>query len=85
MVWLKWSIARPSSILTKSGNSLKTVDETYPVELLYGDSGPRQGITAVVSHSANDRLRCTTKQRGYTVTALANSAPKKWLGGKHAA
>ena len=55
------------------------------IELLSGDSGRSRGIAAVISHSANDRLRCAAKQRGCTVTALANSALKKWLGGKHAA
>src|SRR5215471_8097997 len=54
------------------------------IELLSGDSGRSRGITAVISHSANDRLRYA-KQRGCTVTALANSALREWLGGKHAA
>jgi len=44
------------------------------IELLWGDSGRSRGITAVISHSANDRLRCAAKQRGCTVTALANNA-----------
>ena len=30
MVLLKWPIGGPSSILTKSGNALKTVDATHP-------------------------------------------------------
>lgn len=55
------------------------------VELLSAESGRARGIKAVISHSANDRLRCTAKQRGGTVTTLANSALKEWLGGKHAA
>ena len=55
------------------------------IELLSGDSGRGRGITAVISHSANDRLRSAAKQRGCTVTALANSALREWLGGKHAA
>jgi hypothetical protein len=55
------------------------------IELLSGDSGRSRGITAVISHSANDRLRYAAKQRGCTVTALANSVLKEWLGGKHAA
>ena len=55
------------------------------VELLSAESGRGRGVTAVISHSANDRLRSTAKQRGCTVTALANSALKEWLGGKHAA
>ena len=55
------------------------------IELLWGDSGRSRGITAVISHSANDRLRCAAKQRGCTVTALANSALREWLGRKHAA
>ena len=55
------------------------------IELLSGDAGRGRGITAVISHSANDRLRCAAKVRGCTVTALANSALKQWLGGQHAA
>ena len=55
------------------------------IELVAGGSGRGRGITAVISHSANDRLRCAAKQRGCTVTALANSALREWLGGKHAA
>ena len=55
------------------------------IELVAAGSGRGRGITAVISHSANDRLRCAAKQRGCTVTALANSALKEWLGGKHAA
>ncbi len=62
-----------------------TTADLEAVELLSGDSGRGRGITAVISHSANDRLRCAAKQRGCTVTALANSALKEWLGGKHAA
>ncbi len=55
------------------------------IELLANDSGRGRGVTAVISHSANDRLRCAAKQRGCTVTALANSALREWLRGKHAA
>ena len=62
-----------------------TTADLDAVELLSGDSGRSRGITAVISHSANDRLRCAAKQRGCTVTALANSALREWLGGKHAA
>ena len=62
-----------------------TTADLGAVQLLSGDSGRGRGITAVISHSANDRLRCAAKQRGCTVTALANSALREWLGGKHAA
>jgi len=62
-----------------------TASDLEAVELLSGDPGRSRGITAVISHSANDRLRCAAKQRGCTATALANSALKEWLGGKHAA
>lgn len=61
-----------------------TAADLEAVDLLSGDSGRGRGITAVISHSANDRLRSTAKQRGCTVTALANSALKEWLGGKDA-
>jgi hypothetical protein len=62
-----------------------TAADLDAVQLLSGDSGRGRGIAAVISHSANDRLRSAAKQRGCTVTVLANSALKEWLGGKHAA
>jgi hypothetical protein len=37
-------------------------------------------LTAVVSGKANARIRSAAKQRGCTVTALANSALRQWLG-----
>ena len=52
------------------------------IELLPATVGRRaRGITAIVSGSANSRVRAAAKQRGCTVTALANSALDKWLGG----
>jgi hypothetical protein len=62
-----------------------TAADLEAVELLSGSFGRRRGITTVISHSANDRLRYAAKHRGCTVTTLANSAIKEWLGGKHAA
>jgi hypothetical protein len=62
-----------------------TTADLEAIELLSGGSGGGRGIKAVISHRANDRLRCAAKQRGCTVTALANSALREWLGGKHAA
>jgi len=62
-----------------------SVADLDAIELLSGDSGRSRGIIAVISHSANDRLRRAAKQRGCTVMALANSALREWLGGKHAA
>ena len=62
-----------------------TVADLEAVELVSGDSRRGRGITAVISHSAHDRLRYAAKHRGCTVTALANSVLKEWLGGKHAA
>jgi len=55
------------------------------IELNSAESRRGRGITAVISHSANDRLRAVAKQRGCTVTALANGALREWLGGKHPA
>ena len=62
-----------------------TAADLEAVQLLSGDAGRGRDITTVISHSANDRLRSAAKQRGCTVTVLANSALKEWLGGKHAA
>jgi hypothetical protein len=42
------------------------------------------GMTAVISGAANVRLRAAAKQRHCTITALANSALVKWLGGTSA-
>lgn len=41
-------------------------------------------LTAMVSPRADGRLRAAAKQRGCTVTMLANSALNRWLGGKNA-
>ncbi len=37
-------------------------------------------LTAVISGKANARIRSAAKQRGCTVTVLANSPLRKWLG-----
>jgi len=53
------------------------------IELMPLTVGRRaRGITAIVSGSANTRVRLAAKRRGCTVTALANSALVKWLGGR---
>ena len=85
MVWLKWLIARPSSILTKSGNSLKTVDAPYPVQLLSCDSGRRRGITAIIEPFGERPPPVRSQATCVRDDPLANSALKEWLGGKHAA
>lgn len=46
-----------------------------------GRSAP--ALTAVISGRANARIRSGAKQRGCTVTKLANSALRKWLGEKN--
>lgn len=61
-----------------------TSSDLGSIELLAAGGEKGRGITAVISHSANARLRSSAKQRGCTVTALANSALKQWLGGKNA-
>jgi hypothetical protein len=75
---------RYHSELSRYIDEALTSADLEAVELLSCDSGRGRGITAVISHSANDRLRSTAKQRGCTVTALANSALKEWLGSKYA-
>jgi hypothetical protein len=57
-----------------------TTIELVPVTL--GRSA--RGITAIVSGSANARVRAVAKRRGCTMTALVNSALDKWLGGRRA-
>lgn len=41
-------------------------------------------LTAVISGRANARIRSAAKQRGCTVTTLANSALRKWLENENA-
>jgi hypothetical protein len=62
-----------------SSTDLATVDLT-------ADAPGRRAhaLTALVSPRANGRLRAVAKQRGCTVTMLANSALNRWLGGKSA-
>lgn len=82
---------RLRTLMRHHGELSRYIDEAlsaadlHAIELLSGDSGRGRGVTAVISHSANDRLRCAAKQRGCTVTALANGALREFLGGKHAA
>ena len=61
-----------------------TSSDLGSIELLPDGGVKGRSVTAVISHSANARLRSAAKQRGCTVTALANSALKQWLGGKSA-
>jgi hypothetical protein len=61
-----------------------TLSDFWSIELLPDGGVKGRGRTAVISHSANARLRSVAKQRGCTVTALANSALKGWLGGHNA-
>jgi hypothetical protein len=59
--------------------------ELASIELMPVTLGKRaRGITAIVSGSANTRVRAAAKQRGCTVTARANSALDKWLRGRRA-
>ena len=39
-------------------------------------------LTAIISGKANARIRSAAKLRGCTVTMLANSALRRWLGEK---
>jgi hypothetical protein len=61
-----------------------TLSDLGSIELLPDGGVKGRGLTAVISHSANARLRSVAKQRGCTVRALANSALKEWLGGHNA-
>lgn len=81
---------RLRTIMRYHGELSRCIDEALTssdfgnIELLPDGGGKGRGITAVISHSANARLRSAAKQRGCTVTVLANSALKQWLGGKNA-
>jgi hypothetical protein len=54
-----------------------TAADLEAVELLSAESGRGRGVTAVISHSANDRLRSTAKQRGCTVTGARKQRPQR--------
>ena len=55
------------------------------IELIPVAVGRRtRGMTAVISITANGRLRKAAERRRCTVTELANSALHKWLGEKKA-
>ena len=55
------------------------------IDLMPGAGGRHcRALTAIVTPSANARVRAAAQRRGCTVTVLANSALDKWLGEKHA-
>src|SRR5579883_1157130 len=55
------------------------------IELIPVAVGRRtRGMTAVISITANGRLRKAAKRRRCTVTELSNSALHKWLGERKA-
>ena len=78
------------TLMRYHGELFRCIDEALTssdlgsIELLPASGEKGRSITAVISHSANARLRSFAKQRGCTVMALANSALKQWLGGKNA-
>jgi hypothetical protein len=81
---------RLRTIMRYHGEPSRYIDEALAssdlgsIELSSDGGGRSRGITAVISHSANARFRCAAKERACTVTSLANSALREWLGGKHA-
>lgn len=59
--------------------ALRSVDfRTLPVEETHAARDVR-GLTAVVSRDANAALRSAARERGCSITALANCAVDNWL------
>ena len=71
--------------LSRQIDEALTSTDLETVELTAVPLGRRaHALTAMVSLRANGRLRAAAKQRGCTVTMLANSALNRWLEGKNA-
>lgn len=70
--------------LSRQIDEALTSTDLETVELTAVPPGRRvHALTALVSGRANARLRAIAQQRACTVTLLANSALRKWLGGKN--
>jgi hypothetical protein len=70
--------------LSRCVNEALTSTDLGNVELdSVGPGRSAPALTAVISGRANARIRSAAKQRGCTMTTLANSALRKWLGGEH--
>ena len=58
-----------------------TMTDLGRIELIAARPGKSTpGLTAVISSRANSLLRSVARQRGCSITVLANSALHKWLG-----
>ena len=82
---------RLRELMRYRGDLSRQIDEALSstdlatVELTAVAPGRRAyALTAMVSPRANGRIRAAAKQRGCTVTILANSALNRWLEGKNA-
>lgn len=76
---------RRRGYLSRYIDAALTCTDLGTVELLSvmpGRSAP--ALTAMISGRANSRVRSAAKQRGCTVTTLANSALRKWLENENA-
>ena len=78
MILLKWPVGGPSSILTRSGKSLKTVDATHPqgqlLHLLEEKSGKQSGAVGLLHKMVPQH---------YCKPALAKKWLKKWVTPRH--
>ena len=82
---------RPRALMRYQGELSRHIDEALisidlgTMELIPVAPGrTTPGLTAVISRGANSRLRTAARQRGCSLTVLANSAIHYWLGGKNA-
>jgi hypothetical protein len=66
--------------LSRSIDEALTRADLNQIELVRAKAGKTApGLTAVISTRANALLRSAAKQRGCSITVLANSALRSWL------
>ena len=66
--------------LSRSIDEALTRADLNQIELVAAKAGrTAPGLTAVISTRANALLRSAAKQRGCSITVLANSALRNWL------
>ena len=75
------SLMRYQGELSRYIDEALTVTDLGGIDLIVARPGKRTpGLTAVISSRANSSLRSAARQRGCSITVLANSALHNWLG-----
>lgn len=80
---------RLRALMRYQGELSRYIDEALTsmdlgtIDLIQASPGrSTPGLTAVISGAANSKLRAAARQRGCSITVLANSAVHNWLGRK---